>query len=323
MAAGELELVEWLRGALRANPLRVPIGIGDDMAAVRVSGNVVLVTADLLMDGVDFRVGEHSPEQIGRKALAASLSDCAAMAAVPIAAVVSVALPASWSVEQARALYEGMRPLTERYACPIVGGDTNSWGHPLVIDVTVLGQVPPLGRVARRDGAKAGDGIYVSGPLGGSLGGRHLTFEPRVTEARALAAGLGERLHAMMDISDGLSLDLSRMCAASGVGAELDAAALSKWAIHPDAESAARADGRSALSHALVDGEDFELLAAVGEAASGEEVLEVAGHRWFRVGRFVAGAGLSLLHGEGRREVIEPRGWEHRFGDAAGGGAGR
>src|SRR5262249_53262246 len=151
-----------------------------DMAGVRVSSPLVLATADMLMDGIDFRTAEHAPGQIGRKALACGLSDCAAMAVMPLAAVVSVVRPHHWSTTQGQQLYEGMRPLCEQYHCPLAGGDTNSWDQPLVIDVSVLAQPYPRIQPVRRSGARIGDSLYVSGPLGGSLIGRHLTFEPRI-----------------------------------------------------------------------------------------------------------------------------------------------
>jgi len=306
MPKSERAFVEWLRQRTPASPLRVPIPIGDDMAGVRVGSPIVLVTADMLMDGVDFRSTEHTPQQIGRKALACSLSDCAAMAVMPLAAVVSVALPNAWTMEQAQQLYEGMMPLIEQYHCPLAGGDTNSWDHPLVIDVTVLAQPFPRIAPVRRSGARIGDGLYVSGPLGGSLLGRHLTFEPRIGEARRQAETLGTDLHAMLDISDGLAIDCSRLCEASGVGAEIDAAALERGLIHPDAETLSKRDGRTPLDHALHDGEDFELLAACGRT---DETIETPASRWTRIGRVVE-TGLWLVR-DGRREPLEPRGWEH------------
>src|SRR5439155_13286829 len=164
--------------------------------ALAFPGGMVLVTADMLMDGVDFRTSQHSPRQIGRKALACSLSDCAAMAVRPIAAVVSLALPSMWSLEQAQELYLGMEPLAQECGVAIVGGDTNSWNHPLVIDVAVLAEPWSDAAPVRRSGARPGDRIYVSGRLGGSILGHHLSFGPRVELAHALARRFSGRLHA-------------------------------------------------------------------------------------------------------------------------------
>ncbi len=251
----------------------------------------LLVTVDMLMDGVDFEVGVHPPDLIGRKALAASLSDCAAMAVRPRCALVSVALPADWPLRQAQRLFRGIENLADEFNCVIVGGDTNSWRHPLVVDVIVIGEpfngVPPV----RRDGVRPGDLICVTGRLGGSLYApdsesrpaskhgkqaiaprtrrcwpHHLVFAPRVREARWLAERLGGDLHAMMDLSDGLSTDAHRMATASGCGIEFDARAL-QTVVSPAAVQASRLDGRSPLDHLLNDGEDFELLFAVSPDA--------------------------------------------------------
>jgi len=311
MSKGERRLVEWLAARFRATAERVPIGIGDDMAAVRLGGGEVLLTADMLMDGVDFHTEEHSPQIIGRKALACSLSDCAAMAVRPVAAIVSLALPNAWSMEQAQALYAGMEPLAREFDVNIVGGDTNSWDGKLVIDVCIAAEAWPGLAPVRRDGARVGDLICISGQLGGSILGHHLSFDPRVRLARDLRMQLGGDLHAMMDISDGVLLDLARMCEASGVGAELDAARLSQMA-SADARTAASSDGRSVLDHVLADGEDFELLCAVA-AHRAERITNESDHTLWSgepVGRFVE-RGLWLVHADGRREPVEPRGWEH------------
>ncbi len=306
MSRGERALVQWLKERCQAARLRVPIGLGDDMAAVRLAGQQVLVSADMLMEGVDYVTAEHSPIQIGRKALACGLSDCAAMAVRPMAALVSLALPSDWTMEQAQGLYEGMRPLEEAFDCPVVGGDTNSWSHPLAVDVIVVAQPWPGVRPVRRDGARPADGLYVSGPLGGSRLGRHLDFEPRVQMARRLAEALGDDLRAMLDISDGLALDLSRLCEASGTGAEIEVERVRNGALHADAQQAASNDGRSALEHGLHDGEDFELLAACGRS---DDEIETPAGRWVRIGRIVE-SGLALIDG-GERTPLEPRGWEH------------
>lgn len=311
MPKSELAFVHWLRSRATTNPLRVPIAIGDDMAALRARGDLVFITADMLMDTVDFESAKHTPAQIGRKALACSLSDCAAMAVMPIGFLASVALPNNWTMEQAQQLIEGMLPLAEQFHCPLIGGDTNSWNHPLVIDVTVPAQPFPRISPVRRSGAQSGDSLYVSGPLGGSILGRHLTFEPRINEARRLAESLGPDLHAMLDISDGLSLDAARLAEASNVGIELSAAAIEQHAIHADAATLSKQTGRPPLEHALSDGEDFELLVA---AARTDDFLETPNARWSRIGQVVE-SGLWLIDPTGHRAPLEPKGWEH-FRDA-------
>ncbi|HUW81322.1 MAG TPA: thiamine-phosphate kinase [Phycisphaerae bacterium] len=301
MAKGELALLEWLRKRKAFDPQRVPIGIGDDMAAVRCGGETVLLTADMLLDGVHFETARHTLRQIGHKAIASSLSDCAAMAATPAAALVSVALPRTWTMEQAKELFEAMRSTAEQFECDIVGGDITSWDKPLAVDVAMLAQMPHGRRPVRRDGARPGDAIYVTGELGGSLAGRHVEFVPRVREALKLADGLGDGLHAMIDISDGLALDLWRVCQASGCGAELDAHALMQVA-----SAAARMQPDRTIQHILHDGEDFELLLAT----SGNPEAFAPRGALTRIGR-ITQAGLHLRHPDGHTETIEPRGYEH------------
>ncbi|MCH7703253.1 MAG: thiamine-monophosphate kinase [Planctomycetes bacterium] len=302
---GESALVRWLTEQQSPMAAHIPLGIGDDMCIVAAGHETVLLSSDLLLDGVHFDSARHSLESVGRKALACGLSDCAAMAVQPRAATVSVALPNSFSLSHAKALYAEMKALGERFECPVTGGDTTSWNHPLAIDVTVMACPYPGLHPILRSGAQPGDGLYVTGPLGGSLLGRHLTFEPRVHEAHRLAKNLGSSLHAMLDISDGLALDLHRLCASSKVGARLDESLLQEI-VHDDAVDAARGDGRSELDHVLGDGEDFELLLA----ASGDSTESVAGVRLHRVGEIVA-SDVVIRRRDGRVEPLAMQGYEH------------
>jgi thiamine-monophosphate kinase len=198
-----------------------------------------------------------------------------------------------------------------------VGGDTAVWDGRLVVVVSALGKLPRGGRAVRRSGAKVGDTLFVSGALGGSILGRHLTFEPRIKLALELARAAGEGLHAMMDLSDGLAADLPRMCTASGVGAEVHAGRLP---LHEDAWKLAEKDGLPAGLHGLVDGEDYELLFAMDPEAvpSIVGVGERLGVAVTAVGTVVeAGKGLSLVDGVARRLQWPRGGWEH---GATGGG---
>jgi len=211
----------------------------------------VLITTDMLLDGTHFDLTTATLEQVGYKSMAASLSDCAAMATIPLAAVVAVGLPHGWSGRQLRELHAGVVVAADKYHCPLVGGDITSWKSDgrLAVCVAMLskpGDKPPV----RRNGAKVGDVIGVTGVLGGSGRGRHLAFEPRVHEALEIVRIAD--LHAMMDISDGLSTDLNRICDQSGVGALIDASAVP---ISEDAKMEA-----DPLAAALNEGEDFELL---------------------------------------------------------------
>jgi thiamine-monophosphate kinase len=261
-----------------------------------------------LTDGVDFELARVAPERVGRKALAVNLSDLAAMAAKPLAAVIAVALPRSGALELAKALYEGLIPLAERYKLAIAGGDTNTWDGPLVISVTVVGETGPAGPLLR-SGARPGDWIVASGRFGGSRLGHHLDFEPRVEEALWLAGRYP--LHAGIDTSDGLSLDLARLCEASGCGAVVELArvpvadAAGKWAAQLN-------DGSTALEHALGDGEDFELILALPPQEAAELVARQPLDCGLScIGRFVAENGLWQVDETGRRTRLEARGYEH------------
>jgi thiamine-monophosphate kinase len=304
MTNGELVFIEWLRGRNPAPP-SIPVGIGDDCAVLRVGDHDVLMTTDILLDGTHFDSRQHSPEQIGRKSVACSLSDIAAMAGRPVGAVVGVALRSGCGIEFAQRMFDGMKAIADQYRCPIVGGDTTSWSQPAAVCVTMLGQCPPGRAPVLRSGAKVGDTIYVTGPLGGSLLGRHLTFEPRIELADEIAGRLD--LHAMMDISDGLAIDLWRVCRASGVGAILDERQVEN-VISDDARRLSAGDGISPLDHALHDGEDFELLVVMPEQVISAE-LSGSLHA---VGR-IAETGFVLRRLDEAVAPLEPRGYEHKL----------
>ena len=191
MAADELEFVEWLRSQQVDLP-GVKLGIGDDMAIVQPPTGPVLLSSDMLLDGVHFDTKRHALSQIGRKAIACSLSDCAAMAVCPMAAMVSVAFPSSGTMDDAQELYRGMSAIAAEYELAIVGGDTTAWDKPLAIDVAIAATPYDGIEPVTRSSARAGDTLYVTGQLGGSLLGRHLSFRPRVGEARALAEAFGD-----------------------------------------------------------------------------------------------------------------------------------
>jgi len=303
--AGEFAYIDWLRKATPQDP-RVLIGPGDDAAALRLSPHApCLVTTDMLLEGSCFRLSEAGPRLVGRKAMAVNLSDIAAMAGKPVAAVVSVGLPRQGGRQLAEELYHGLREMADQFNTALAGGDTNSWEGPLVISVTLIGEATNRGPV-RRNGARPGDWLLVTGPLGGSILGKHLTFTPRVQEALALHAFAD--LHAMIDISDGLAADVNHLCVESGCGAVLHAESI-------PITSAARSmnDSQTPLEHALTDGEDFELVFALSPA-DGERLLRtqpVSGITLAHIGECVA-EGL-WLEKDGRRRVLEPRGYVHAF----------
>jgi thiamine-monophosphate kinase len=307
----ETALIEWLRRRVPAHA-QLPLGIGDDAAVVEsLDAGRTVVSTDMLMDGVDFRLTEADPRRVGHKCLAVNLSDLAAMASRPTAAFVSLALPRKGGRALAEGLFEGILPLAEDFDVAVAGGDTNSWNGPLVASVTVLGSVGQNGPLMRR-GARSGDRVLVTGSFGGSILGRHLDVRPRVREALRLADRYP--LHAGIDVSDGLACDLDHLCTESGCGAIVD---LANIPIHPDAErlAAMRADGHPPLDHALGDGEDFELVLTVppdvARSMLTEQPIDVP---LTDIGEIVAQPGLRARDTDGRVRRLEPTGYQHEFG---------
>ena len=295
---GEFDFISWLRTTPAAASPLVRLGIGDDLAVLKLpADDLLLVGVDQVLDGVHFDAAVHSPRAIGRKAMNRNLSDCAAMACLPAAAVATLALPHGVGVDYARELFLGMTEAGEPFNCPVVGGDTGSWPGKLVITLTILGRSAGVEPVTR-GGAKPGDGIYVTGPLGGSIRGRHMTFEPRVELARRLLETAG--VTAMIDLSDGLSRDLDHICRSSNVGADLDEHTIP---IHEDAFDMGVDEGLDvvdqhlrSLSHAVHDGEDYELLFTASQPT------DLA----TRIGTVVVNSGIRL---NGR--PLPSAGWEH------------
>jgi len=301
--ADEFDYIRWLRQRI-PNDARVPIGIGDDAAALRLTpGLETLVSTDMLMDGIDFRLAETDARMVGRKALAVNLSDIAAMAGEPVAAVISVALPITGGRRLGEDLLEGMLPLAEEFHTALVGGDTNSWDGPLVLSLAVVGEAA---RPVTRAGARPGDWLLLTGPVGGSILGHHLRFVPRVREARRLAEEVA--IHAMVDVSDGLAADLWHLCIESGCGAVVRAQSI------PLAPGTFKAPGDlSPLQHGLFDGEDFELVLAVDEAAGRRLLAEqpVPGIKLVHIGECVeSGLWIEL---KGERLPLESRGFVHQL----------
>ncbi len=298
MTMREREFIDWIRQQGAGDSSDVLVGPGDDCAVVTFGGEKLLITTDQVLDGVHFRLGECGAAAAGRKAMARALSDIAAMAGEAKYAVATVAGPEDLSTEDAQDIYNSLSRCGGGFACPLVGGDVAIWDGGLCITVTVVGAAGDIEPVLR-SGATAGDAICVTGSLGGSWRSRrHLDFTPRIREARLLAERCG--LHAMIDISDGLSVDLRHICRASGVGAEINAAAV------PVSDNA---DG---LAAALNDGEDYELLFALApeqaDALIANRPLDVP---IARIGEITTSEEIILSHPDGRREELHPGGWEH------------
>ncbi|HYF37792.1 MAG TPA: thiamine-phosphate kinase [Prosthecobacter sp.] len=222
-------------------------GPGDDCAVVRApgAGEVLLLKTDVVVEGVHFTAATPA-SLIGRKAMARVISDFAAMAATPRYALITLLAPPQTTVKRVVGIYTGLRRLAAEFGVNIVGGET-SRAEQLSISVSLSG-VARKGAYLGRGGGKPGDKLLVTGRLGGSIRGKHLRFQPRLDEARWLARRFA--IHAIMDISDGLGKDLSRLCEASGLGFDVAM------------ESLPRTRGCD-VAQAWGDGEDYELLFAV------------------------------------------------------------
>lgn len=244
---GEDALVERLTRRLHLTG-RVVVGPGDDCAVIRVKGReeLQLLKTDCVVEDVHFLRGQL-PDRVGWKALCRALSDIAACGGRPDAALVTVALPEELGVDWVETFYRGLGRAARRFRTAIVGGETARSTGGIFVSIALTGWVKPS-RLALRSGGKAGDALFVTGRLGGSLRGRHLTFVPRIDEARWLVKRFP--VHAMMDLSDGLGADLPRLADASKCGFEVDM------------DSIPRNRGCT-VAQAVGDGEDYELLFAL------------------------------------------------------------
>jgi len=306
----ELELIAKLTRALPTNE-SVVTGAGDDCAVLDlgVPDQLLLFKTDAVVEGFHFK-RETPPEKIGRKALARGLSDIAAMAGTPTAALVTIALPQSFESEFVAKIYDGMNALAREHGVAIVGGETTTIPERILISIALLGTVP-RGKQILRSGAIAGDAIFVTGELGGSLAQRHLDFEPRMAEARWLAEHFP--IHAMIDLSDGLAGDLRHILNAGSVGAELLKSAIP---VSRAAKLSARqsSTAKPAFVAALTDGEDFELLFTV--ASKDAVPLLDAWKKEFCelpltcIGKIIATEGLHIRDKQGARP-LNVHGYEH------------
>lgn len=299
---GEFGLIELFRKRPIKKHPAVLLGIGDDAAVLKgdKEGDL-LFTTDLLIEGKHFHLGEATPFEIGRKAIAVNLSDIAAMGGRPLCAVAAVGLPAALKLPFVLELYRGIERTAQKFGACLVGGDTNQSDR-LVISVAMLGRTFGRGKAVRRSGAKKGDVLFVTGELGGSYRSKkHLCFIPRLKEAEYLVKHF--RVSAMMDLSDGLGSDLWRLTGESRVGAFI-----SKEAV-PVSRHA------RSFSGALRDGEDFELLFSLppqeaARLAAAKIPKEMAVFR--PIGKIVDKRfGVKLVRVEGRWEILPETGFDH------------
>ncbi|MCL2659414.1 MAG: thiamine-phosphate kinase [Acidobacteriaceae bacterium] len=324
------------RGSESTKSPWVSLGIGDDCAILHAAADSeILVTTDLTLENRHFRRDRHTPESVGHRALARGLSDLAAMGATPLAAFLSLALPSSMlstgrGIEWVDRFFAGLHRLGDRYNVPLSGGDTSESPSDLILaDIVLIGSAPRCAAL-RRSGAHAGDALYVTGALGGaaaelaavlarseppatvadlSASHPHLFPEPRLAVGHVL---LRRKLAtAAIDISDGLSTDLTHLCQASNVRAEIEQAAIP---LHPLTK---RLTPSGALKAALHGGEDYELLFS---APSGAHVPHTIGEvKLTRIGTLLPPDAkkplITLVAADDSLKSLRPGGWEH-FSDS-------
>ncbi|MBB6428451.1 thiamine-phosphate kinase [Algisphaera agarilytica] len=312
----ENDLLQHVYAGNTALPDAVTIPPGDDMGAITFGDRSLLVAVDQVADGVHFDLANTPLAKVGRKAITRNLSDIAAMAAKPTAAVVAACLPRDFGEANATALFNAMRDTAQTYSCPLIGGDTAIWDGKLLLSVTVFAEPwrdaedQPIAPV-ERTGAQPGDAIYVTGELGHSFPtGHHLDFEPRIELARelVLASGGATRPTAMIDLSDGIAQDLPRLVE----HAELQMRIL-------PLRQGESVDGREPWQHALGDGEDYELLFtapadAVIPHAFGHDEDESKHVLITRIGTVTDAGGIVVVTPEGESLALDQadaKGWEH------------
>ena len=330
---GETGLIERLRATYAGTAgSNLALTIGDDAAVLDVpAGLQVVVTTDLLVEGIHFRRDWSDFYSIGWKAAAANLSDLAAMGADPTFTFVSLALPPEETVESVERLYDGLGDCLGRYGARLAGGDTNRTPHGLALNITQLGTILS-GQALKRTGAKVGDIVLVTGTLGASAAGlalleqhgavraekecrslvqAHRRPQPRVVAGRALReTGL---VHCCMDLSDGLAADLPKLCAASGVGAQVE---VSRLPVSDDLAATAPQLGRPAWEFALSGGEDYELLLSVASAdvEAVTAAADAAGTALTPIGE-ITRTGLRFVGPDGAALPAATGGWDHFAGE--------
>lgn len=330
---GEFGLINRISKDTIINPKNILLGIGDDCAAYHASTDkIVLATCDMLVENIHFTLSTCSPRQLGRKAVAVNISDIAAMGGIPCQALLSLGIASSTSVEFIDQLVDGMKEEAKLFEANIIGGDTVRSSLGLVINITLIGEVEP-DLIVKRSTAKPGDLIMVTGELGGSAAGLILLLEekkyssvplniaeevksahlfpiPRIKEGRIIAR---ERLaNSMIDISDGLASDLTRICEASAVGAKIYA---SKIPILSAAKEVGGLIKRSPLDLALYGGEDYELLFTVSPQKADNIIKSLKKELNAKVsviGEIREGQeGIKLEDLQGKVSDLQPKGYNH------------
>jgi len=302
----EFSFIKWIRSNQKEDK-NIVIGIGDDCASIKIDGNKqCLVTTDMLVEGTHFDLKKNTPGEIGKKSIACSISDIAAMGCSAKYAVVSICFPQETRTKFAKELFLGMKRETDAYNIKIIGGDVVSGKKMLVVNVAMYGENKGLTPVTR-SGAKVDDAIMVTGALGGSILKKHFAFKPRLKEGQLLNKKFN--INSMIDISDGLVADLNHILEESGVGAVLYE---DEVPVSADAKKLSRKTGFSALHHALHDGEDYELLFTLSEKES-KKLLASSSFpvRLSKIGHIKRSNGISMQDSKGKLKKIKPVGYEH------------
>jgi len=316
----EADFISWIRRRTPRRAAGLTLGIGDDAALVKVlPRRELILTTDMSIEGVHFTSTLHPPRAVGHRSLARSLSDIAAMGGTPRYALISLAVSRRTGRAWLEDFFDGLSALARRYAVVVIGGDTALVNGPTMADVIVAGEIP-LGRALVRAGAQPGDGIFVSGRLGmAALGLRLLPSHDRVRKPEGKAAirahlfpqpqcALGRFLSehrlasAMMDLSDGLSIDLLRLCDSSGVGAGLYADRIPTPHL---------ADAEDALALALHGGEDYQLLFTVSAAKISKIPRRFGRIPLQCIGEIRSSRGIVLVAPNGRILPVESHGYDH------------
>lgn len=320
---GEFNLIKRVSAGIGRVHRPVIAGIGDDTAVLTSpTGKLLLMTTDMLVENVHFRLDTATAFQIGWKSLAVNISDIAAMGGEPTYAFVSIGLPRQTDVEFVDELYSGMREIAGIYCVDIIGGDTVS-SPQVIINISLMGE-SDAGKCILRSGAKTGDIIGVTGDLGGSSAGldiltsklpiegteKHLMPVPRVNEGRMLA--LSGYVNSMIDVSDGLSSEVNHICEQSGTGARLY---MKNIPLSHNVRQVAECTGRDPYDYALYGGEDYELLFTCqpdGFQVLADEMLKVFGTPLTCIGRIVnASESVIITDLSGNDLELKPCGYNH------------
>ena len=302
MKKNEDDFVCWMKKKVKYSEL-VEIPIGDDASVVSTTGKQLILKVDTVVEGVHFEKNLN-PAWIGHKALARPLSDVAAMGGKPLFALCAMVLRKNEKYSFVQSIFSGLYKLAGKFSVSVVGGDITQNSKLLMISITVVGECAGLLPI-RRKGAKVGDAIFVTGKLGGSILNKNYKFIPRIKEGVWLNKNCS--IHSMIDISDGLALDLARMCELSGVGAEIYQNSIPH---SKDTFVMSKSDKKDPLDHALYDGEDYELL-FTAPSHECDKIIEGTGSTM--IGKICKMHGIYLKTINNETIRIKTSGWRYEF----------